>query len=380
MNALSGPAQLADGCELRCRGCAHREQSLSQSLERKIGWLHRRLEPWSERLQPVRSVIEERRWAYRDRVRLGAEWSGDWRFGTRARDELVPIPRCPVHSPRVNRTLSCLARHLPPGFPLAFYVQAGAQATLVAKTRQLPPLDWLSESGQAELAAAGLEGLWLHLHPAAGKRMFARSGWRLLWGQPRSRDAGGLLHGPQSFQQAMPELYQASLDEAERFLMPSPADRVVDLCCGIGASLVRWLRSGAEVAGVELNGEAVECARENAPGAMVLRGKCAHRLPQLEAWVGAPNRLLYVNPPRTGLEPQVLEWIGASYRPRRMAYLSCSAGTLRRDLERLCGFGCTVEALLPFDFFPQTRHVEVLSLLLLAESRSLSSRTGPSHP
>ena len=37
----------------------------------------------------------------------------------------------------------------------------------------------------------------------------------------------------------------------------------------------------------------------------ILRGKCADRIPQLRDWTPATGiRLLYVNPPRTGLEPE----------------------------------------------------------------------------
>ena len=46
------------------------------------------------------------------------------------------------------------------------------------------------------LEATGIEGLWLHLHPSAGRRLFARSGWRLAWGRGESRDELGLVHGP----------------------------------------------------------------------------------------------------------------------------------------------------------------------------------------
>jgi 23S rRNA (uracil1939-C5)-methyltransferase len=75
------------------------------------------------------------------------------------------------------------------------------------------------------------------------------------------------------------------------------------------------------------------------------------------------SRLLYVNPPRTGLESEVLGWAVNEFRPERLAYLSCSAGTLSRDLSGLAGAGYAVEALHPYDFFPQTHHVETLALL-----------------
>lgn len=74
-------------------------------------------------------------------------------------------------------------------------------------------------------------------------------------------------------------------------------------------------------------------------------------------------RLLYVNPPRTGLEPEILTWAIDEFRPERLAYLSCSAGTLSRDLRALTVAGYKVEALVPYDFFPQTHHVETLALL-----------------
>ena len=47
----------------------------------------------------------------------------------------------------------------------------------------------------------------------------------------------------------------------------------------------------------------------------------------------------------------------------RIAYLSCSPGSLARDLRALAGSGFRVERALPFDFFPGTDHVETLALL-----------------
>jgi 23S rRNA (uracil1939-C5)-methyltransferase len=50
-------------------------------------------------------------------------------------------------------------------------------------------------------------------------------------------------------------------------------------------------------------------------------------------------------------------------RPSRIAYLSCSAGTLARDLECFEAAGFRVDGLRGYDFFPLTHHVEVLALL-----------------
>ena len=333
-----------------------------------MGWLRERLAPWAERLQPLQTVADAARWGYRRKVCLSAIWSdaAGWQFGLWRRDDLIPIPNCPVHAESVRALARWLMRALPPYplFPLAFLVQSGAQATLIVKAHRVASPDRLDAAEEESLAAIGLEGLWLHLHPAAGRRLFARNGWRLLWGKPRSRDAFGLIYGPTAFQQLIPALYRQALDAAEAFLAPQAGESIADLYCGIGASLSRWTARDARVLGVELGGEAVECARLNAPDAEVLRGKCAERLPQLRDWTPSRGRrLLYLNPPRTGLEPEVLGWATDHFRPERLAYLSCSAGTLNRDLRALTEAGYAVEALEPYDFFPQTHHVETLALL-----------------
>lgn len=361
-------ADPAGGCVEACPGCAHRRLKAAASEAQKRHWLERRLAPWRERIAPLQAVAAAAREGYRDRVTLAACWDGQWRCGLRRGDEVIAIPHCPVHSPRMNRALALLLPRLPPAarFPLVYVVCSAAQLVLVVKSAAPPASDWLDGGLAAALEAAGVEGLWLHLHPAAGRRIFAKRGWRLLAGRARSRDADGLLYGPAAFAQLLPALHRRALDEAQRFLRPGAGDYVADLYCGNGGSLRRWLAAGSAAVGVESGGEAAACALLNAPGAAVLRGSCATRLPQLRAWAsgsGEGARLLYANPPRTGLEPEVTAWIGGEFRPRRIACLSCSAGTLSRDLAALERAGYRVERITPYDFFPHTHHVETLALL-----------------
>jgi 23S rRNA (uracil1939-C5)-methyltransferase len=355
------------GCEPACHGCRHRNRTLEASLAQKQQYLHRALEPWVDRLAPVRSAGAASRFGYRDRVTLNARWDDalGWRFGLMRRDELVPIHDCPVHTPRVNRLVAVLRRWLPPftRFPLAFLHVAGGQATLIVKAKavELADLDLLLR----DLAGSGIDGLWVHCHPAAGRRLFARSGWQRAWGAAQSVGADGVVHGPTSFQQLLPSLHAVALDLAEQHLAPSPRTAVLDLYCGIGVSLRRWARTGAATLGVELGGDAVACARRNAPGAEVLRGTCAQRLPQVRTWSRerAVACAVYANPPRSGLEPEVLAAIATEFQVERIAYLSCSAGTLARDLATLDRHGHTVVSIVPFDFFPGTHHVECLALV-----------------
>jgi tRNA/tmRNA/rRNA uracil-C5-methylase (TrmA/RlmC/RlmD family) len=362
---------LPAGCEPACHGCRHRSLDIAASLSQKAAYLGRVLAPWADRLEAVEAPPVSRRLGYRDRVTLTARWSetAGWRFGLVRRDELIAIHDCPVHSARVRAVVALLAERLPSAdvLPVAYLHVCGAQATLIVKARTVPAesLTRLIEG----LPRTGLEGCWLHQHPAAGRRLFARSGWQLLWGTARSRDPMGLLHGPTAFAQALPELHHRSIARARAHLRPRPGDAVLDLYCGHGASLREWIAAGAVALGVELSGEAVELAVVNAPDAGVLRGTCVTRLPQIRVWwQGQPGRRhAYLNPPRSGLEPELTDALATQLRPQRLAYLSCSAGTLARDLKHLEAGGYVVKAIVPYDFFPLTHHVEALALLSLRE-------------
>ena len=337
------------------------------SLAQKQHYLERTLQRWADRLEPVTGPRAAERLSYRDRVTLTARWSGGngWQFGLMRRDELIAIHDCPVHTVRVRALVHALVQHLPRGdeLPLAYLHVAGAQATLVVKSHHV---DHESLACAVDAAAGtGLEGLWLHLHPAAGRKLFARSGWRHLWGAPQSRDPHGLLHGPTAFMQAFPRLHRESLLAARAYLAPGAGTSVLDLYCGLGSTLREWTSAGSRSLGIELSGEAVRCAALNAPGATVLRGTCMQRLPQIVAWWSEreETRVAYVNPPRSGLEDEVTAALASELRPARMAYLSCSAGTLARDLGTFEAAGYSLDRIVPYDFFPLTHHVEALALL-----------------
>ncbi|MFO1394604.1 MAG: hypothetical protein U1F09_12640 [Steroidobacteraceae bacterium] len=355
-----------DGCVDACHGCRHRDLDDAASLAQKSAYLARVLAPWNSLIEPVRAA--DRRIGYRDRVTLTtkADASGRWQFGLMRRDELIAIPDCPVHGERVRGLVHLLREHLPgpDSFPLAYLHVAGPQATLIVKARDVPLA--VGAEFASGLERAGIEGLWVHGHPAAGRRLFARSGWRLAWGRGESHDAHGLVHGPTAFLQAMPVLHRASLDAASAYLGTGPGVAVLDLYCGLGAALRSWTVAGSPALGIELSGEAVACAARNAPTARLLRGTCAQRLPQVrDWWAGHADlmRVAYVNPPRSGLEQEVLAALVDELRPERIAYLSCSAGTLARDLARAELAGYRVDSIQPLDFFPNTHHVEALALL-----------------
>lgn len=70
--------------------------------------------------------------------------------------------------------------------------------------------------------------------------------------------------------------------------------------------------------------------------------------------------LICVNPPRAGLAKGTRAALSAS-AATRLLYVSCDVATFSRDAAQLCAAGWRLTRLEPFDFYPQTHHLELLA-------------------
>ena len=72
--------------------------------------------------------------------------------------------------------------------------------------------------------------------------------------------------------------------------------------------------------------------------------------------------VVVLDPPRAGLDPYAMEGL-IKAAPGQIIYISCDPATLARDLQKLIAAGYTLESVTPFDLFPQTFHIESISVL-----------------
>jgi len=174
-------------------------------------------------------------------------------------------------------------------------------------------------------------------------------------------DGMTINYTPQCFVQSHAEqsdnLY-SYIEEVAKTLKPKTA---LDLYCGIGVTSLLFARLGIETAGVEINPHSVKIANENAKinglKASFIKGDVARSISSQK-----PADLIFVNPPRTGLDKSVAQAI-ARKRPAHILYVSCMPSTLARDIAELTKRGYKVSSARGFDMFPQTTHVETVVLL-----------------
>ena len=146
-------------------------------------------------------------------------------------------------------------------------------------------------------------------------------------------------------------------------LEPGPDDVLLDLYCGVGTFGLALAPHVRRVIGVEESAAALKDARYNARDLANVEF-LAGRTEEVLAALDEPATAAIVDPPRAGCRPGALEAL-LRLAPRRLAYVSCDAATLARDLRVLVDGGFTLRSVQPIDMFPQTYHVETVSLLTL---------------
>lgn len=155
---------------------------------------------------------------------------------------------------------------------------------------------------------------------------------------------------------------EALVGLVREFLAPKGHETLLDLYCGVGLFGFSLAEEVGLVVGVDASESAMEDAAFNAE-ALGLENVALHEGPVeevLEA-LWEPADLAVMDPPRAGAGKTVCEHL-RRLRVRRLAYVSCDPATFARDATYLTALGYRLRVVQPVDMFPQTYHVETVSL------------------
>jgi 23S rRNA (uracil1939-C5)-methyltransferase len=162
--------------------------------------------------------------------------------------------------------------------------------------------------------------------------------------------------------------FQANLPMAERMVaflesrVPDVADGTLfDLYCGAGLISRFFAERFGKVVGIEQSPSAVADFVVNLDAydhIEIYEGAVEAVLPGIAE---TPD-VVIVDPPRSGLAGSVVDWLAERQVPW-IAYVSCDPATLARDVKRFVQQGFRLEEVAFIDQFPQTYHVESISIL-----------------
>lgn len=139
-------------------------------------------------------------------------------------------------------------------------------------------------------------------------------------------------------------------------------ETVLDAFCGVGLFSTHLAEQAGLVIGVESSASAVDDLLENTDGldnVEIIEGAVEDVLPE----IAVPLDAVLLDPPRGGVDRHALDAL-ADLEPQRIVYVSCDPATLGRDAKRLQSKGYSLVEAQPVDMFPQTYHVESVSLFV----------------
>lgn len=138
--------------------------------------------------------------------------------------------------------------------------------------------------------------------------------------------------------------------------------RILDAYCGAGTFTLPLAQRAQRVIGIEEYAPAVENALYNA-NLNGLDNVTWYTAPVEKAILQVSDiDAVVLDPPRRGCHPDAIHGILA-LTPQRIVYVSCHPGTLARDVQVLVAGGYRITAVTSVDCFPQTAHVESVTVL-----------------
>jgi 23S rRNA (uracil1939-C5)-methyltransferase len=138
---------------------------------------------------------------------------------------------------------------------------------------------------------------------------------------------------------------------------------LLDLYCGVGLFSKFFADKYAKVIGIESAPSSCEDFAINLDefdNVELYEGSAEEILPALAPQLTESIHMI-VDPPRAGIDKFALDAI-LQINPQVIAYVSCDPSTLARDAARLIKGGYTLQHATPFDLFPQTYHIESISI------------------
>ncbi len=341
----ASPHRIEPRCEYfgRCGGCQLQHIDYAEQLSLKTGVVQEQFERIGRfDAPPVRPMLGmEQPWAYRNHMRFTARLEGYVGFMERGTHRFLKVEQCPIAIDAVNEVLTDVQDATTGTRQIAIRMGEQSGELLVQ-----PKLEW--RPGQQGTTESG--------QPWYNERLLGRD-----------------------FRISSAAFFQVNTRQAER-LAQLVIERVtavaptvaVDAYSGVGTFAALLAEHVPQVVAIEESAAATADAKLNFDGLYnveMVAGLVEDVLPD---FTPAPD-VVMIDPPRAGMRREVVDGLLAS-RTTRVVYVSCDPATLARDVRLLVDGGFDLTGVQPIDMFPQTQHIECVTVL----DRSLPT-DGPSN-
>jgi 23S rRNA (uracil1939-C5)-methyltransferase len=299
---------------------------------------------------PVETVLASpAAWEYRNSASFSPTEDGRLGYWSHSEEQVIPIDECHLLQPALLSLYQDLDLELPGLRRLTLRVDAYGDLLVLFETEDAEPP---ALEADFPVSAAILLPTGEAANLIGDNVLTERCG-----GREWQVSAG-------SFFQVNPPAAEHLVRLVNELAALSGCETVLELYSGVGLFTAGLSAASSRVMGIEASPDGVADAAVNldeTDNVELYQGPVEEILPDL---TDQAFDLVVLDPPRTGVEPGVIDALGEIRAPR-MVYVSCDPATFARDARRLARGGYRLRKVQPVDMFPQTFHVETVSLLEL---------------
>ena len=333
----------------QCGGCHYQHVRYPEQCQAKTQILRDQLERIGKiEVPPVQPIIPApKAWNYRNRMQFHLTPEGRLGFQSAGATQIVTIDEC--HLPEA--ALNDLWPHLEfePGAPftrVSILTGSDGDLMLILESETADPPNLELEAGISVVHLFQEDALVL-----AGNKYLTME----------------ILDHP--FRLSADSFFQVNTSMAEEMvlhvqsLLPQKIETLLDVYCGVGLFSAFLAPRCQRLIGIEVSPSACEDFVFNLDAfdhVELYEAPAEICLPVLAEQITGPVCAV-LDPPRAGLAKQVLDALQV-LSPEQIVYVSCDPSTLARDARRLIAAGYHLKRVTPFDLFPQTYHIESISL------------------
>ncbi len=361
----SAPERTAPPCEYfgQCGGCQYQHATYEQQREIKLGILRETLERAKLKTLPDISPVYAEPFGYRNRVRLHIQRQPfALCYKKRSSHHNLPVTHCPIAAPLIEQaiaeTIHCANPFLADCDEIEFFTNDSQSELLLSL--------WTSRrSGNVSDALKQFcEQLRRKLSSLSGAAIFLTEKNRLekklaAWGE----SSLAYRAGAHAYKVSAGSFFQVNrflIDPLLQLVTANQSGRIAwDLYAGVGLFSLPLRQQFDQVVSVEVAPSSSGDLRKNLASGKIVQ---SDTLEFLRRHRGETPDLIVVDPPRSGLGNHVTTLL-TKVRPKTMVYVSCDPATLSRDLHALVESGYRLTSMHMVDLFPQTFHLESVTVL-----------------
>jgi 23S rRNA (uracil1939-C5)-methyltransferase len=330
-----------------CGGCHYQHMEYSEQQMVKTGILYEQLTRLGRiNVPPMELVtISPNEWNYRNHIQFHLAPSGKLGFVEANGLNILPITECHLPEAQLNDCWPVLEFESNPDLERVSLRLGMAEEIMV-----------VLESSSSEIPALELEADLSVVHVADGNPVVMAGDDHLFISINEQR----FKVSASSFFQVNTLMAGKMVDHLLNHLLLRPDTILLDVYCGVGLFSKFLASHVARLIGIESSRSACVDFSTNLDefeNVELYEALAENVLPALAI---KPD-VVILDPPRAGLEKRALDALMA-LTPTQIAYVSCDPSTLARDASRLIAGGYQLKQVNAFDLFPQTYHIESISI------------------